>query len=68
MVFDVKFDLTRKDRFVAGGHMCDTPSSMTYSYVASRESVRISFLIDALNDLNLLTADVCNTYLNENPR
>ena len=33
MIFDVKMDLTRKARFVAGGHTTDTPTSMTYSFV-----------------------------------
>ena len=69
MVFDVKFDLTRKARFVAGGHMCDTPSALTYSSVVSRESrVSIAFLISALNNLDILTADVGNAYLNAKPR
>jgi hypothetical protein len=39
MVFDVKMDLTRKARFVAGGHTTETPSSLTYSSVVSRDSV-----------------------------
>mmetsp|Transcript_12139 Transcript_12139/g.17505 ORF Transcript_12139/g.17505 Transcript_12139/m.17505 type:complete len:474 (-) Transcript_12139:35-1456(-) len=37
---------------------------MTYSSVVSRESVRIAFLIAALNDIDLLAADVGNAYLN----
>ena len=37
IVFDVKMDFTRKARFVAGGHMTDAPSSLTYSSVVSRE-------------------------------
>jgi len=39
LVFEVKFDLQRKARYVAGGHLTDTPSAMTYSSVVSRESV-----------------------------
>jgi hypothetical protein len=39
MIFDVKMDLTRKARFVAGGHTTETPSSITYSSVVSRDSV-----------------------------
>ena len=36
IVFDIKMDFMRKARFVAGGHMTDTPA---YSSVVSRESV-----------------------------
>jgi hypothetical protein len=64
MIFDVKMDFTRKARFVAGGHMTDPPSSITYSSVVSRESVRIAFTIAALNDLDVLSADIGNAYLN----
>ena len=64
MIFDVKMDFTRKARLVAGGHVTDPPQSMTYSSVVSRESVRIAFLIAALNDLDILAADIGNAYLN----
>jgi hypothetical protein len=64
MIFDVKVDLTRKARFVAGGHWTDPPSQTTYSTVVSRDSVRITFLIAALNDIEILSADIGNTYLN----
>jgi hypothetical protein len=64
MIFDVKMDLTRKARFVAGGHMTETPKESTYSSVVSRDSVRIAFTIAALNDLDVLAADVQNAYLN----
>ena len=39
LVFDVKMDFTRKARFVANGSKTDTPSSITYSSVVSRDSV-----------------------------
>jgi hypothetical protein len=64
LIFDVKMDFTRKARFVAGGHMTDPPASITYSSVVSRESVRIAFLLAALNGLNLLAADLKGAYLN----
>jgi len=64
MIFDVKMDLTRKARFVAGGHWTDPPSQVTYSTVVSRDSVRIAFLIAALNDIEILSADIGNAYLN----
>jgi hypothetical protein len=38
MIFDVKMeDFRRKARFVAGGHTTDTPHTMTYTSVVSRE-------------------------------
>jgi hypothetical protein len=35
MVFDVKVDVTRKARFVAGGHKMEAPKSITYSSVVT---------------------------------
>jgi hypothetical protein len=64
LVFDVKMDFTRKARFVAGGHVTEPPASITYASVISRDSVQIAFLIAALNDLDLLAADISNAYLN----
>jgi hypothetical protein len=63
MNFEVKMDFTRKARFVAGGHMTDPPTEITYSSVVSRDSVRIGFLIAALNDLDLVAANIGNAYL-----
>jgi len=63
MIFNVKCDFTRKARFVAGGHWTDAPAQITYSSVVTRDSVRITFLITALNDLDILAADVGNAYL-----
>jgi Reverse transcriptase (RNA-dependent DNA polymerase) len=64
MIFDVKMDLTRKAQFVVGGHLTEPPASITYSSVVSRDSVRLAFLIAALNDLNIMACDVGNAYLN----
>ncbi len=63
LIFDIKMDFTRKARYVAGGHMTDPPATLTYASVVSRDSVRIGFLIAALNELDLLAADVGNAYL-----
>jgi hypothetical protein len=43
--------------------MTQPPAAVTYARVVSRESVRIGFLIAALNDLNILSADIENAYL-----
>jgi hypothetical protein len=39
MIFDIKPDLTRKARFVAGGHMTDPPSESVYSSVVTCDSI-----------------------------
>ena len=65
MIFDIKADtLQRKARFVAGGHMTDPPKDTVYSSVVSRDSVRLFFLIAALNDLDVSCCDVQNAYIN----
>lgn len=64
MIFDVKMDFTRKARLVAGGHMTDAPTSVTYSSVVSRDSVRIAFMLAALNGLEVTACDISNAYLN----
>jgi len=63
MIFDIKCDFTRKARFVAGGHWTNAPDSITYSSIVTRDSVQIGFLLAALNDLDILAADVGNAYL-----
>ncbi len=59
MIFDVN---------LAGGHMNDPPSSITYSSVVSRDSMRIALLLAALNDIDLLATIIGNAYLNASPR
>ena len=64
IIFDVKMDFTKKARFVAGGHTTEAPSSITYSSVVSRDSVRLGFMLAALNGLDVLACDLENVYLN----
>jgi len=67
MIFDIKMDgmFTRKARFVTGGHTVDKPMACyTYSSVVARDSVRITFLIVALNGLEISSTDIGNAYLN----
>ena len=65
MIFDIKMDgkFTRKARFVAGGHVTDPPTAITYSSVVSRDSVRLALTIASLNDLDLFACDVESAYL-----
>ena len=53
----------RKARLVAKGNQTETPPTFTYSSVVSRDSVRIAFLVAALNDLDILACDIQNAYL-----
>ena len=52
IIWDIKLgeNFCRKVRLVAGGHTTDTPSSLTYSSVVSRDSVRIALTIAAMNN------------------
>ena len=65
IIFDVKLseDFRKKARFVADGHLVETPASITYSTVVSRYSVRILLLAAALNKLNVMIPDVQNKFL-----
>ncbi len=64
MHFELNLDLTRKGRFVAGGHMTNPPPYLTYSSVVARDSVHLALLVAALYDLDILVADIGNAYLN----
>ncbi len=64
MIFDIKLDLTRKARFIAGGHWTDPDPTLSYSLVVTRESVHIAFLIAALNEIDIKPVDIGNAYLN----
>jgi len=60
VIFDIKLgeNFRRKARFCADGHKTDAPTSVTYSTVVSRDSVRIILLIAALNELDILSGDI----------
>jgi hypothetical protein len=62
--FDIKVDLTRKARLVAGGHQTKVPKALVYSSVVSRNSVQIALTTASLNGLDVLAVDVQNAYLN----
>jgi hypothetical protein len=39
IVFNIKMEFTRKPGFCAGGHTTNTPVTMTYSSVVSRDII-----------------------------
>ena len=63
IIFDVKMDFTRKSRWVLDGHKTTDPIGSTYAGVVSRDSVRIALTYAALNDIDVLAADIQNAYL-----
>ena len=65
MIFDVKLgeNFIRRARLVGGGHRTTAPTSITYSSVVSRDLVRISLTVAALNGLDILACNIQNAYL-----
>ena len=63
IIFDVKFDLRRKARLVAGGHRTDPPKGDIYSGVVGMESIRTAFMLASLNGLSVCAADIGNAFL-----
>jgi len=56
VIFNIKMNgaFTRKVRLVADGYKTRPPTSMTYSSIVSRDSVRIALTIASLNSLELI--------------
>ena len=44
--------------------MTETPTTLTYAYVVSRDSVHIALTIADLNGLYIFSCDINNAYLN----
>ncbi len=63
LVFDVKFDLRRKARLVAGGHMTSPPKEDIYSGFVGMETIRLGFLLASMNNLDVCAADIGNAFL-----
>ena len=65
LIFDIKLgeNFSRKARFVADGYKASTPNTVTYSSVASKDSIRLFLLVVALNDIEVQSADVQNAFL-----
>ena len=63
IIFDVKMDFTRKARWVKDGHLTQNPDWSTYAGFVTRDSVRIALTYAALNDIDIVAADIKNAYL-----
>ena len=63
LVFDVKHDLRRKARLVAGGHLTDVPVDSVYSGVVSLRGLRLVLFLGELNKVETWATDVGNAYL-----
>ena len=63
MCFEVKMDFRRKARYVANGAKTPDLTTSNYAGVVSRESVRIAFTIAALNEIEVMSGDIKNAYL-----
>ena len=63
MIYDVKMDFTPKAWLGADGHRVPDPAVSTYASVVSCKIVRIALTYAALNDINIMTGDIGNAYL-----
>jgi len=63
-VYNHKFDGRRKEHLGACGNFTDPDIAEIYSGVVRIERVRILFLIADFHGLIIISADVCNVYLN----
>jgi hypothetical protein len=64
MVFDVKQDLTRKCRLVAGGHLVDMLDIQVYSSTVKSISVQLLHVISHKANLEQLCGDIGNAFPN----
>ena len=64
MIFDVKVDLRRMDRFVIGGHVVNSSGHEVYASTMNSVSSRILMTIAAANSLEVTTGYIGNAHLN----
>ena len=62
--FYIKQDLRPKSHFVAGGHVMGPPIAEQYASVVRTENVFLIFLLAEINNLDILTGNIGNAYLN----
>ena len=56
-------DFTRKARWVKDGHRTPDPTTSAYAGVVSRDSVRVALTYAELMNLEVMVADIQNSYL-----
>ena len=66
MIFDVKLNLIRKARIVIGGNIFDSYGHEVYASTMKSVSASILMTISAANNLDVVTGDIGNAYLNSN--
>ena len=66
MIFDVNLDLRINARLVIGGHVVDSSGDKVYASTMKSVSSRILMKIAAANNLDAMTDDIFNAYLNAN--
>ena len=63
-MYDFKFDGRRKDKLVLGGH--GTPNVLeieVYSGVVFMDTIRITFVLASLNNLQVYVSDISTAFL-----
>jgi hypothetical protein len=63
LIFDVKMNFTRKARWVKDGHLTPNPEGSIYAGDVLRESICIALTYAALNGIDVMAADIQNTFL-----
>ena len=58
LIFDFKMDPARKASYIYEGHITNPPSSMINTSMISYDSSRLFFLIEELNDLDILAEEI----------
>ena len=64
MISGVKMYPNQKMKYVAGGHLTNTPSSMIHKSIVSIDIARINCFVASLKNLGILAGDIHNEYLN----
>ena len=62
MVFFIKTHLKRNSCWVLDGHRTPDPDGSLYAGVVSREIIRIATIYVALNEIDVVMAEISNTY------
>ncbi len=64
-MFDIKFDLRRKARIVAGGNRTDPHGESCYSGVVPMDAVRLALFLLVSNSMKACAPDSGNAFLHE---